>query len=286
MAINIKSFFDQDTATFSHILSDEDSKKAAIIDSLLGYDQYSGRSNSAAADEIIDYINQENLITEWILETHIHADHISAAQYLKRKIGGKIAIGARIKEVLNFWIPIFNSAKDTDYNASQFDHLFEDEEFFLLGNTKIKVIHTPGHTPACVSYLVEDAIFVGDSIFMPDVGTARTDFPGGNAEILYNSIQKILSLPETTRIFICHDYPPQNREVRASTTVKEEKEENILINKEVTKEEFIKMRIARDQGKAVPKLLLPAIQVNLRAGSFGDTEDNNLQYIKIPINKI
>jgi glyoxylase-like metal-dependent hydrolase (beta-lactamase superfamily II) len=286
MAINIKTFFDSDTATFTHVVSDPSTQKSAIIDSVLDYDQYSGRTKTKSADRVIAYINQEKLSVEWILDTHIHADHITASYYLKEKLGGKIGIGAKIRDVLSLWIPIFNTSKDTDLDASQFDHLFEDGSIFKLGNVDVKVIHTPGHTPACSSYLIEDAIFVGDTIFMPDIGTARTDFSGGSAGDLYDSVKKILSLPGETRIFMCHDYPPEGRDVAWIATVKEQKEKNILLHDGISKEEYVAVRNKRDEGKAVPKLLLPSIQANLRAGSFGVPEDNNVRYVKIPVDKI
>lgn len=284
MTITIKTFFDSDTATFTHIVSDNSTNKAAIIDSVLDYDQYSGQTNTKSADQVIKYVLDNNLLVEWILDTHIHADHITAAYYLKQQLGGKTGIGLRIKEVLEFWIPIFNTAKDTNFDASQFDHLFADGEVFKLGNVDVKVIHTPGHTPACISYLIEDAIFIGDTLFMPDIGTARTDFPGGSASTMYDSVQKIFSLPAATRIFMCHDYPPESREVSCVITIGEQQEKNILLHAGVSKEEYVVVRNKRDEGKAVPKLLLPSIQANLRAGSFGAPEGNNVQYIKIPIN--
>lgn len=286
MTINIKTFFDPDTATFTHVVSDPSTQKCAIIDSVLDYDQYSGRTKTKSADQVIDYINEEKLSVEWILDTHIHADHITASHYLKEKLGGKIGIGAKIKDVLALWVPIFNTSKDTSFDGSQFDHLFEDGDVFKLGNIDVKVLHTPGHTPACSSYLIEDAIFVGDTIFMPDIGTARTDFPGGSAASLYDSVKKILSLPDETRIFMCHDYPPEGRDVEWLATVKEQKEKNILIHNNISKEDYVAARNKRDEGKAVPKLLLPSIQANLRAGNFGLPEDNNTRYIKIPIDKI
>lgn len=286
MAINIKTFFDADTATFTHIVSDSDTNKAAIIDSVLDYDQYSGRTRTISADKVIAYINQEKLTIEWILDTHIHADHITASHYLKEKLGGKIGIGAKIKEVLAFWVPVFNTSKDTDLNASQFDHLFQDGEIFKLGNVDITVLHTPGHTPACCSYLIEDAVFVGDTIFMPDIGTARTDFPGGSAATLYDSVKKIFSLPAETRIFMCHDYPPNGRDVTWVATIKEQREKNILIHDGISKEEYVAVRNKRDEGKAVPKLLLPSVQANLRAGTFGDSEENGVRYVKIPVDKL
>lgn len=286
MTIRIKTFFDVDTATFTHVVSDPSTQKCAIIDSVLDYDQYSGRTKTHSADQIINYVTQEKLSAEWILDTHIHADHITASHYLKEKIGGKIGIGSRIKEVLAFWVPIFNTGKDTPLDASQFDHLFEDHEMFKLGNLDVKVFHTPGHTPACSSYYIEDAIFVGDTIFMPDIGTARTDFPGGSAATLYDSVKKILSLPNETRIFLCHDYPPEGRNVTWLTTVKEQKEKNILLHDGISKEAYVATRNKRDEGKAVPKLLLPSIQANLRTGTFGTQEENKIRYIKIPVDTI
>ena len=286
MTINIKTFFDSNTATFSHIVTDTSTQKCAIIDSVLDYDQYSGRTKTKSADQVVDYINEEKLSVEWILETHIHADHITASHYLKEKLGGKIGIGAKIKDVLALWVPIFNTNKDTTLDGSQFDKLFEDEEVFKLGNVDVKAIHTPGHTPACSSYLIEDALFAGDTIFMPDIGTARTDFPGGSAAALYDSVKKILSLPYETRIFMCHDYPPEGRNVGWISTVKEQKEKNVLIRDGISKEDYVAVRNKRDEGKEVPKLLLPSIQVNLRAGTFGAPEENNVRYIKIPVDKI
>ena len=286
MTLSIKTFFDHDTATFSHVISDPDTQKAAVIDSVLSYDQYSGRTCTKSADILIDYIKQNTLTVEWILETHIHADHITAAKYLKQNLGGKTAIGASIKNVLKLWIPIFNSSADTPLDGSQFDKLFEDNELFQLGNLNLKVLYTPGHTPACSSYLVEDAVFVGDTLFMPDVGTGRTDFPGGNAATMYDSIQRILSLPDDTRLFACHDYPPQERNHAYLSTVKEQKENNVLIHSNVSKKEYILKRNQRDKGKSVPKLLLPSIQVNLRSGDFGHPESNEVNYVKIPVDKI
>lgn len=286
MTIQIKTFFDPDTATFTHVVTDPSTRKCAIIDSVLDYDQYSGRTNTKSVEQVISYINEEKLSVEWILDTHIHADHITASHYLKEKLGGKIGIGAKIKDVLALWVPIFNTNKDTSLDASQFDQLFEEAEVFKLGNIDVKVLHTPGHTPACSSYLIEDAIFVGDTIFMPDIGTARTDFPGGSAAALYDSVKKILSLPDETRIFMCHDYPPEGRDVAWLATVKEQKTNNILLHDGISKEEYVAVRNKRDEGKAVPKLLLPSIQANLRAGTFGEPENNNVRYIKIPVDKI
>ena len=285
MPVKIKPFFDKDTATFTYVVSDIATHSAAVIDSVLNYDQFSGRVSTYSADEIISYLHAENLKLEWILETHIHADHLTAARYIKKKIGGKIGIGSGIKEVLKVWIPIFNTSDDTDVDASQFDVVFEDNAIFHIGETEVKVLHTPGHTPACVTYYIdsEKLAFVGDTIFMPDLGTARTDFPGGSAQQLYNSVQRILSLPHDTKIFACHDYPPQGREVSYLSTVKQQKIYNVLINDRISQNEYVSIRNQRDEGKQVPKLLFPAIQVNLRAGEFGNPEDNGSCYIKIPI---
>lgn len=282
----LEIFFHKDTSTFCYVVSDNVTKKCAIIDSALDYDHYSGRTSTIFADQIISYIKSNQLTCEYILETHIHADHLTAASYLKKQIGGKIGIGEKIKEVLDFWVPIFNSHDDTNSDCSQFDLLFYDGQEISLGSKIIKIIHTPGHTPACLSYLIDDMIFVGDSIFMPDIGTARTDFPGGNAGTLYDSIQKIFALPDHFKIYVGHDYPPAGREVMAYSTVGEQKKSNILINESVNREKYISIRNKRDENKPVPKLLLPSIQVNLRSGEFGNKESNNVNYIKIPINKI
>lgn len=284
--MKIEHFFDQNTSTFTYLVIDTISNKCAIIDSVLDYDMNSGRVTTDSADQVIQYIKQNNLDLEWILETHAHADHLTASSYIKKSLGGKIGIGEHIKKVLEFWIPLFNTGHDTKLDGSQFDHLFKDEEVFKIGSIEVKVIHTPGHTPACLSYLMEDAVFVGDTIFMPYVGTARTDFPGGSAKTLYQSIHKLFSLKDTTRIFTCHDYPPQGQDVKFMSTVAEQKLNNVMINENVSEEEYIIARNKKDEGKAVPRLLLPSIQVNIRAGDLGEKEDNGKNYIKIPINSI
>ncbi len=284
--MKIQNFYDKDTATFTYVVSDDATKKCAIIDSVLNYDMNSGKISTNSADLIIAYISENNLQLEWILETHIHADHLTASSYIKEKIGGKIAVGNKIKEVLDFWIPLFNTSKDTPLNASQFDHLFFDGEKFKIGNLQVRVIHTAGHTPACVSYLVEDAIFVGDTVFLPRMGTSRTDFPGGSAKQLYASIQKIFSLPENTKIYVCHDYPESDKEPQFCCTIADQRQNNILINDKISEAEYIALRTKRDSTLSVPKLILPAIQINLRAGKLGDAEENGVRYIKIPLNKI
>ena len=280
--MKIKHFFDFDTATFSYIISDCKTNKCAIIDPVLNYDQFSGATSTKSADEIISYIKEYNLEVEWILETHVHADHLTSSQYLKDNLGGKVAIGENIIEVAKFWSPIFNNEIKID--GSYFDILLQDKQIITIGNMTTKIIYTPGHTPACCCYFVGDAIFVGDTIFQPHVGTARTDFPGGSAQDLYISIQKILSLPDATNIYVGHDYPEDK--ATPISTVKEQKEKNIMIAKNVNQDDFIKARNKKDENKSVPKLLLPSIQFNLRAGSFGNKEVNGINYIKIPINKI
>ena len=282
--MKIQHFYDQETATFTYIVSDEKTQKCAIIDSVLDFDITSGRASTKQANLIIDYVKTQNLQLEWILETHIHADHLSASQYLKEKLGGKIAIGEKITEVIKFWTPIFNSSQDA--KITQFDKLFNDNEKFFIGTIEAKIIYTPGHTPACATYLIEDCAFVGDVIFTPQNGTGRTDFPGGSAKDSYNSIQKLLKLPDATRIFVGHDYPIEGQQPQHLCTVLEQKKSNILINEKISEEHYILERNQRDIGKKVPKLLLPALQFIMRAGSFGDPENNSTFYIKIPINKI
>jgi glyoxylase-like metal-dependent hydrolase (beta-lactamase superfamily II) len=285
--IQVKTFFDQVSSTFTHVVHDSSTGECAVIDSVLGYDQYSGITDTQVADEVMDYIVSSELRVQWLLETHIHADHISGSKYIQSKMGGKTAVGERIKDVLKLWVPVFNTEHDTPIDASQFDVLFQDGQTFHLGAVEVKVMFTPGHTPACVCYLIENTVFVGDTIFMPDIGTARTDFPGGCSGDMYDSVQKILNLPEDTRIFMCHDYPPQGRsELRSHITVREQKQENVLVKEGITRDQYIDMRTKRDEGKAVPKMLLPSIQANLRAGTFGDAENNQVKYIKIPVDQL
>ena len=282
--MEIKSFFDQKTATLTYVLYESDSGEAVIIDPVLGYDHNSGTTDVTAADEVIAFIKERNLLVRWILETHVHADHLTASCYLKKHLGGKTAIGSQITRVLNFWVPIFNSAKDTPLDGSQFDVLLHHHQALVVGNHVIQVLYTPGHTPVCCSFLVQDAVFVGDTLFMPDIGTARTDFPGGNAGILYDSIQKLFQLPEDIKVYVGHDYPVQGREVCWMSSLRQQKESNILASENISRQEFIQKRQERDLHKPVPQLLLPALQVNLRAGSFGLPEENGFQYIKIPVN--
>ncbi len=284
--MHIQPFFDQDTATFSYVLSDEASRQCAIIDSVHDYDSSSAKVSTFSADKIIDYVNRNHLSVEWILETHIHADHLTASNYLKQKLGGKIAISETISKVLDYWVPLFNTYHDTPLDGSQFDHLFKDGESFKIGELEARVMHTPGHTPACASYVVKDAVFVGDTLFMPYGGTARADFPGGDAKTLYRSIQKIFSLGDDVRLFICHDYPPEGKEPSCEVTVAEQKKNNKYVNDRISEDAYIQLRNERDKNLPVPRLLLPSIQVNLRAGYLGDAEENGIQYIKIPLNQL
>jgi glyoxylase-like metal-dependent hydrolase (beta-lactamase superfamily II) len=281
--VQVESFFEPQTDTFAHVVHDPATKKAAVIDAVLDYDQFSGHTSTKFADKIIAAVQAQGLSVDWVLDTHIHADHITAASYIQQQLGGKIGIGAHIKDVLAYWVPIFNTRADTALDGSQFDVLLREGETIPLGSLSINVLHTPGHTPACCCYWVEDAAFVGDTIFMPDVGTARTDFPGGSAATMFDSVRKILSLPESTRLFMCHDYPPAGREVACVTTVGEQKKHNVMVHDGILKEDYVAMRNKRDDGKPVPKMLLPSIQTNLRAGDFGLPEDNGKQYVKIPV---
>ena len=281
----IKAFFHKDTSTMTYVVWCEATKKCAIIDSVLDYDPNAGRTSTHSADTIIAFINEHNLSAQWILETHIHADHLTAASYLKEKLNAKTALGEHIKEVLEFWIPLYNAQKDIPADASQFDHLFQNEETFKIGNLNATVIHTPGHTPACVSYHIEDSLFVGDSIFMPNLGTARVDFPGGSAETLYQSIQTLFTLPDETKIFVGHIYPKPHEPLVFETSIDEQKQHNIMLNATTSLEDYRERREARDKTLGTPRLLLPSLQVNLRAGGFGDPESNGTHYIKIPLNK-
>jgi glyoxylase-like metal-dependent hydrolase (beta-lactamase superfamily II) len=286
--MHVESFFDFQTKTFTHIVVDETTKKCAIIDSVLDYNQDSARISTQNADKIIKYIQDNNLKNEWILETHIHADHLTAAFYLKQHVGGKLGIGNGISQVLKTWVPLFNTENDTPITGEQFDHLFHDGECLTIGTLSVRVMHTPGHTPACITYIVnETCAFVGDTIFNPKLGTARVDFPGGSSTDLYNSIQRIYSLPEDIILYMCHDYPTLNEEnPLKSITVGAQKAQNIMLNAQTTLKEFQDKRIKRDKTLGAPKLILPSIQVNMRAGNLGHKAENNIQYIKIPMNTL
>lgn len=285
MSVKIEGFFDPATYTISYVVSDEATRHCAIIDSVLDYCPDSGRTGTDSADRILAYIAENDLKPRWILETHIHADHLSAAPYLKEKLGGKTGIGNRIQEVQQCFGDLFNAEAGFHRDGSQFDSLFADGAEIPLGESVIRVMHTPGHTPACTTYVIEDAAFVGDTLFMPDYGTARCDFPGGDARQLYQSIQKIFTLPDSTRLFMCHDYlAPGREDYRWETTVAEERAQNVHIGNGVSEDEFAEYRERRDKTLSLPKLMLPSVQVNMRAGEMPPPEDNGKRYLKIPIN--
>lgn len=282
----LTSFYDQPTGTVTYLVSDPEKKVAALIDPVLDYDPNGGRVGTASADKILDQIAEQGLTLEWVLETHAHADHLSAAHHIREKTGAKIGIGGRIVEVQAVFKPIFD-ADDVSTDGAEFDHLFEDGETFNLGTEQVKVLHTPGHTPACVSYLIGDAAFVGDTIFMPDAGSARTDFPGGDAPTLFASVHKILALPGETKIFVGHDYGAGGkREPAWETTVAEQKAKNIHVHDGVDEAAYVKMRTERDATLAVPRLILPSLQVNIRAGAMPPPEKDGNVYLKIPVNRI
>jgi glyoxylase-like metal-dependent hydrolase (beta-lactamase superfamily II) len=282
---SIQSFFDPTTCTVTYVLADPPSRQAAIIDSVLDYDPKSGRTSHASADKVIAYVRQQNLKVDWLLETHAHADHLSAAPYLQAQLGGQTAIGKHICEVQTVFKKVFN-AKDMNTDGADFDHLFEDGEMFSVGALQVRALHTPGHTPACMTYLTGEHAFVGDTLFMPDYGTARCDFPGGDAATLYRSIRKLLDLPAQTRLHLCHDYPPDNREPVWETTVAKQRAANIHVHDGVTEAAFVALRTARDKTLAMPVLLLPSVQVNVRAGRLPPAEDNGVHYLKIPLDML
>jgi glyoxylase-like metal-dependent hydrolase (beta-lactamase superfamily II) len=281
----ITAFFDEATFTITYIIADPDTKKCAVIDTVLDYDANMGRTRTDSADKVISSIKQQGLTIAWLIETHVHADHLSAAPYIQKQLGGTIAISDQITHVQDMFGDLFDVENSFARNGSQFDHLLTPNEELKIGNLTMTALHTPGHTPACMSFVIGDACFVGDTLFMPDYGTARCDFPGGDATTLYESMEQILSLPDETRLFMCHDYAPGGREYRWETTVAESKASNIhLVGK--TKAEFIDMRKARDAKLSAPRLLLPSVQVNMRAGHMPPTENNGIAYIKIPVNQM
>ncbi|PCD76852.1 MBL fold metallo-hydrolase [Pseudothioclava arenosa] len=282
---DVKAFFDEATFTVTFVVKDPESQACAIVDSVLDFDYASGRTDTRSADAVIAHVRDEGLEVEWILETHVHADHLSAAPYIQERVGGKIGIGDRIKVVQDTFGKIFNEGTEFQRDGSQFDKLFVEGDTFTVGGLEGHVLHTPGHTPACLTYVIGDAAFVGDTLFMPDFGTARCDFPGGSAEVLYDSIQKILTLPDETRIFVAHDYKAPGRDDYAwETTVAEEKARNIHIGGGASKEAFVKMRTERDATLAMPRLIIPSLQVNMRAGQMPPAEDDGHVYLKVPVN--
>lgn len=283
---SVKGFFDPATSTITYVVSDPATAKAAIIDPVLDYDPKSGRTETRSADEVIAFVHANNLSVEWIIETHAHADHVTAAPYMKDQLGGMISIGGLIGAVQKVFAPIFNVEPDFKTDGTQFDHLFHPEETFSVGNLPGQVVHTPGHTPACSTFVIGDTAFVGDTLFMPDSGTARCDFPGGDAATLYHSIHRIYELPDETRLFMCHDYQPGGRAPAWETTVAEQKAKNIHVNAQTSEADFVKMRNARDETLDMPTLILPSIQVNMRAGDFPPEEEDGTSYLKIPVNKL
>lgn len=287
MQTPVQAFFDEATNTVSYVVKDPMSSKAAIIDSVLDFDYSSGRTDTSSADAVIAWVQDQKLEVEWLLETHVHADHLSAAPYLQEKLGGKIGIGKNITVVQDVFGKVFNEGTEFQRDGSQFDCLFEDGDSFHIGQLRGDVLHTPGHTPACMTFVIGDAAFVGDTLFMPDFGTARCDFPGGSSEELYNSIQKILTLPDETRIFVGHDYKAPGRDKFAwETTVAEEKASNVHVGQGASKDAFVEMRDNRDATLSKPKLIIPSLQVNMRAGNMPDPDEEGDVFLKVPVNKL
>lgn len=281
-----RAFFDRSTWTVSYVVSDNGTKAAAVIDPVLDYDFKSGHTDTKAADEVLAYLRENGLRVEWILETHAHADHLSGAHYLQERAGGRIAIGENIRAVQATFKKLYNLERSFLPDGSQFDHLFGDGETFRIGELEASAMLVPGHTPADLAYLIDDSVFVGDTLFMPDVGTARADFPGGDAATLYRSIRRLLALPPQTRMYVCHDYPPPGREAKWETTVAEQRARNIHVRDGITEEHFVAMRNARDATLEVPTLILPSIQVNVRAGRLPPPDDNGVAYLRIPVNAL
>lgn len=282
----VQAFFDDKTWTVSYVIVDNATKCAAVVDPVLDFDFKSGRTSTVQADQLLAYVEHHGLTVQWILETHAHADHLSAARYLQEKVGGRIAIGERIKDVQATFKKLYNLERNFLPDGAQFDHLFRDDEVFHIGEVEARALLVPGHTPADMAYLVDGAVFVGDTLFMPDVGTARADFPGGDARTLYRSMRRILALPAQTRMFVCHDYPPKGRAAAWETTVGAQRAHNIHVHDGVSEEAFVQVRTARDATLDVPTLILPSIQVNIRAGQLPPAEDDGVSYLKIPLNAL
>ncbi|MCP1455771.1 MBL fold metallo-hydrolase [Pseudomonas kilonensis] len=286
----VEGFFDPETHTVSYLVLDETTRQCALIDSVLDYDPESGRTTTTSADKLMTRVIELGAKVEWILETHVHADHLTAAPYLKEKLGGTIGIGSQIAAVQEVFGTLFNTGGEMPRDGSQFDHLFVNDESFTVGTLQCRALHTPGHTPACMTYVIshgqETAAFVGDTLFMPDYGTARCDFPGGNAHTLFRSINKVLSLPANTLLYTCHDYQPGGREVQFSSTVAEQRADNVHVRNGISEEAFVTMRTQRDASLDMPTLILPSVQVNMRAGHFPEPESNGTRYLKIPLNRL
>lgn len=287
MTSQVQSFFDPATSTVTYVVHAGHGSSCAIVDSVLDYDFRSGRTSTTSADAVMAYVRQQNLQVEWLLETHAHADHVSAAPYLQAQLGGVIGIGEHIRDVQGVFKRLFNLEPEFALDGSQFGHLFTDGERFRIGDLNVRVLHVPGHTPADIAFVVEEALaFVGDTLFMPDVGSARCDFPGGNAHTLYHSTRRLLSLPAQTVLYMCHDYPPASREASWITTVAEQRASNIHLHDGISEAEFVDMRSRRDRTLAMPNLILPSIQINIRAGHFPPADDNGMRYLKIPLNAL
>ena len=280
----VQAFFDDPTWTVSYVVSDNATRHAAIVDPVLDFDLKSGSTGTRSADKVIAYVRDHGLTVDWILETHAHADHLSAARHLQEQVGGRIAIGERIREVQATFKKFYNLERGFLPDGSQFDHLFADGETFMIGEVEATALLVPGHTPADMAYLVDGGVFVGDTLFMPDLGSARADFPGGDARMLYRSMRRLLDLPPETRMYVCHDYPPPGREPRWETTVAQQRAKNIHVRDGIGEDDFVRMRQARDAVLEVPTLILPSIQVNVRAGQLPPVEDNGVAYLRIPVN--
>ena len=281
----VKTFFDEPTFTATHVVHDPATRRAAIIDSVLDFDQPSGRTKTASAEAVVAYVKAEGLVVDWILETHAHADHLSAAPFLQAQIGGKIVIGAAITTVQQTFAKVFNEPASFAVDGSQFDQLMADGAPFMLGAIPAMALHVPGHTPACLAYVIGDAVFVGDTLFMPDYGTARCDFPGGNARTLYRSIRRLMELPDETKVFLCHDYlGPDRQDYVWETTIAAQRDGNIQVRQGISEDAFVTMREARDATLAMPRLILPSVQVNIRAGHLPEPEENGVSYLKLPLN--
>jgi glyoxylase-like metal-dependent hydrolase (beta-lactamase superfamily II) len=282
---DVASFFDKATNTVSYVVRDPGGNACAVIDSVLDFDYAAARISHASADRVIDFVRKHDLAVEWLIETHVHADHLSAAPYLQQKLGGKIGIGDRITVVQETFGKIFNEGTEFERDGSQFDKLFEDGDTYRIGSLTGRAIHTPGHTPACMTHVIGNAAFVGDTLFMPDGGTARADFPGGDARTLYRSIRKILALPPETRLFMCHDYGPNGRAIHWETTVADERSHNIHVHDGVSEDEFVAMRTARDATLSMPRLIIPSIQVNMKAGELPEADSTGTRFLKVPLDK-
>jgi glyoxylase-like metal-dependent hydrolase (beta-lactamase superfamily II) len=281
----VKTFFDEPTFTATHVVHDPATRRAAIIDSVLDFDQPSGRTKTASAEAVVAYVKAEGLVVDWILETHAHADHLSAAPFLQAQLGGKIVIGAAITTVQQTFAKVFNEPASFAVDGSQFDQLMADGAPFMLGAIPAMALHVPGHTPACLAYIIGDAVFVGDTLFMPDYGTARCDFPGGNARTLYRSIRRLMELPDETKVFLCHDYlGPDRKDYVWETTIAAQRDGNIQVRQGISEEAFVTMRETRDATLAMPRLILPSVQVNIRAGHLPEPEANGVSYLKLPLN--